>query len=66
MYLESKLSDSSMEIFKSRYYELEIADGLRVMSLHVQLAETEATCIWNVNSQIVVWRFLKVCIMSVE
>ena len=46
-------------------HQLEIADRLR-MCLHVQLAETEATCIWKVSPQIVVWRFLKVCIMSVE
>ena len=29
-------------------------------------AETEATCIWKVTPQIVVERFLKVCIMSVK
>ena len=29
-------------------------------------AETEATCIWKVSPQIVVERFLKVCIMSVK
>ena len=29
-------------------------------------AETEATCMWKVSPQIVVGRFLKVCIMSVE
>ena len=29
-------------------------------------AETEVTCIWKVSPQIVVGRFLKVCIMSVE
>ena len=29
-------------------------------------AETETTCIWKVSPQIVVGRFLKVCIMSVE
>ena len=29
-------------------------------------AETEAKCIWKVSPQIVVERFLKVCIMSVK
>ena len=29
-------------------------------------AETEVTCIWKVSPQIVVGRFLKVCIVSVE
>ena len=29
-------------------------------------AETEATCIWKISPQIVVERFLKVCIISVK
>ena len=29
-------------------------------------AETEASCIWKVSPQIVIERFLKVCIMSVK
>ena len=37
--------------------------GTRLMALHIQLAETEATCIWKVSLQIVV-EISKVCVMS--
>ena len=39
-------------------------DGLFCISSSA--AETEATCVWKVSHQIVVERFLKVCIMSVK